>query len=257
MSDLAVPSWRPRQEKQGISVRMLAVAGGLLGVVALAGAVAWGLSRMGPQPVPVIEADLRPLKVRPENPGGMVVPNQDQLVLEPIAVRREAERRNSSGARLDAGPEAPQLELLQRQAAPPSPPAAAPVPAIPPAPAQTAIAPPAQTVIANVVPLAPPVAAPAAPPAAAPKPPAPVASGRAMVQLGALASEDSARAEWDRMAKRVPELAGFQPRISKVEREGQAPLFRLRAGGLADAAAAKALCEAVKGKGGACVPVGG
>ena len=93
MSDLAVPSWRPRQEKQGPSWRMLAVAGGLLGSVALAGAVAWGVSRMGPRPVPVIEPDIRPLKVRPKNPGGMIVPNQDQLVLEPPAVRREAERR--------------------------------------------------------------------------------------------------------------------------------------------------------------------
>ena len=34
------------------------------------------------------------------------------------------------------------------------------------------------------------------------------------------------------LAKRVPELAGFQPRISKTERDGQAPLYRLRAGGL-------------------------
>ena len=249
MSDLAVPSWRPRQEKQGISVRMLAVAGGLLGVVALAGAVAWGVSRMGPQPVPVIEADVRPLKVRPENPGGMIVPNQDQLVLEPIAVRREAERRGGS-AKLDAGPEAPQLDLLQRQAAPPPPTLAAPAPA-PQAP--TALA-------TNAAPLAPPVAAPPAP-VAAPRPvpvaPAPSANGRAMIQLGALATEEAARAEWDRMAKRVPELGGFQPRITKLDREGQTPLFRLRAGGLADAAAAKSLCEAVRTKGGACVPVGG
>jgi hypothetical protein len=250
VSDLAVPSWRPRPEKQGISVRLLAVAGGLLGAVALAGAVAWGLSRMGPQPVPVIEADVRPLKVRPENPGGMVVPNQDQLVLEPAAVRREAERRSGS-ARLDAGPEAPQLDLLQRQAAPPPPTLAAPVPA-PQAPA-----PPAA-----VAPLAPPT--PPAPAAAGPRPAplaavpaAPVANGRALIQLGALTTEEAARAEWERVAKRVPELAGFQPRITRVEREGQPPLFRLRAGGLADAAAAKSLCEAVKAKGGACVPVGG
>jgi cell division septation protein DedD len=242
VSDLAVPSWRPRQEKQGISVRMLAVAGGLLGVVALAGAVAWGVSRMGPQPVPVIEADVRPLKVRPENPGGMIVPNQDQLVLEPIAVRRDAERRGGS-AKLDAGPEAPQLDLLQRQAAPPPPTLAAPVPA-----------PQAPTALATA-------AAPLAPPVAAPRPvstaPMPTVNGRAMIQLGALATEEAARAEWDRMAKRVPELAGFQPRITKLDREGQTPLFRLRAGGLADAAAAKSLCEAVKTKGGACVPVGG
>ena len=87
--------------------------------------------------------------------------------------------------------------------------------------------------------------------------PAPSANGRAMIQLGALATEEAARAEWDRMAKRVPELGGFQPRITKLDREGQTPLFRLRAGGLADAAAAKSLCEAVRTKGGACVPIGG
>lgn len=256
MSDLAVPSWRPRQEKQGISVRMLAVAGGLLGTVAMAGAVAWGLSRMGPQVVPVIEADVRPLKVRPENPGGMVVPNQDQLVLEPIAVRREAERRGG-GAKLDAGPEMPALDLLRQQAAPPAPPPAAQV-------APQASAPPSPetpSAMAGLAPLPPPVAAPVvaplvASPAAAPRM-APVANGRAMIQLGALTTEEAARAEWDRLAKRVPELAGFQARITKLEREGQAPLFRLRAGGLADAAAAKSLCEAVKAKGLACNPVGG
>ena len=48
------------------------------------------------------------------------------------------------------------------------------------------------------------------------------------------------------------------PRITRLDREGQTPLFRLRAGGLADAAAAKALCEAVRARNGACLPsVGG
>jgi cell division septation protein DedD len=263
VSDLTVPSWRPRQERQGPSWRMLAVAGGMLGAAALAGAVSWGLSRMGPHPVPVIEPDLRPLKVRPENPGGLIVPNQDQVVLEPLAVRREAERRNTT-ARLAAGPELPQLDLLRQQTAPPAPPPVAlPEPAMP-APGQAAeMAPPAPppAVAAPATPL-PPVAAPAAvapvpaPPVAAPRL-APVAGGKAMIQLGALPSEEAARGEWERLAKRVPELAGFQPRISRVEREGQATIYRLRVGGLADAAAAKTLCEAVRGGGGACLAIGG
>ena len=42
VSEIVVPSWRPSQEKPAVSVRMLAVAGGLLGVVALGAAVAWG-----------------------------------------------------------------------------------------------------------------------------------------------------------------------------------------------------------------------
>ncbi|TCZ66695.1 SPOR domain-containing protein [Roseicella aquatilis] len=254
MSDLAIPSWRPRQEKQGPSWRMLAFAGGALGLVAVGGAIAWGVSRMGPQPVPVIEPDTRPVKVRPENPGGLIVPNQDQLVLQPPEVRREAERRSGS-ARLGAGPESPQLDLLRQQAAPPEPPQAQPAPAPVPVPQQ-------MSALGNAPQLAPPVAAPPAAPAVAPATPAaprlaPVPGGRTMVQLGALVSEEAARAEWARIVKRVPELAAFQPRISRLEREGQDPLFRLRTGGLADAAAAKALCEAVRAKGAACNPIGG
>jgi len=257
VSDITVPSWRPRRERSAPPWRMLAVAGGLCGVVTLGGAVAWGISRMGPHPVPVIEPDSRPLKIRPENPGGLVVPNQDQLVLLSPAVRRAVERSQEANARLDEGPEMPALDQLRREAAPPGapisllPPVAGSAPSAPATPATPAPQP---------VSMAPPVApqpAPAEPPAPAPIPTIqPVAHGRAQVQLGALPSEEAARGEWERLIRRVPELAAFQPRITRLEREGQAPLFRLRTGGLADSAAAHALCEAVRGKGGNCMPIG-
>jgi hypothetical protein len=228
---------------------MLAFAGGALGIVAAGGAVVWGLSRSGPRTIPVIEADSRPVKVRPEDPGGLRVPNQDQLVLEPAAVRRAAERSTGANARLDRGPETPALDQLRQQAAPPAAPAPGPVAAAPPAPA---LPPPVAAPVA--APSAAPMAAPMAAPAAVL---APVAQGRAQVQLGALASEEAARSEWERLTRRIPELAAFQPRVTKLEREGQATLYRLRTGGLADAAAARGLCEAVRAKGGACTPVGG
>ncbi|MCO6416780.1 SPOR domain-containing protein, partial [Siccirubricoccus sp. KC 17139] len=124
-------------------------------------------------------------------------------------------------------------------------------------------APQASALVAPSLP--PPIAAPATPPAAPPAVApvaapaiAPVAQGRAVVQLGALASEEAARAEWERLSRRVPELAAFQPRIIRFDRgEGLTPFYRLRTGGLADAAAARALCEIVRAKGGACNPVGG
>ncbi len=255
MSDITVPSWRARPAEPGPNWRMLAVAGGLLGTLAVGGAVYWGVSRMGPRVVPTIEADARPLKIRPEAPGGLVVPNQDQLVLEPPSVRRAAERNVTATARLDRGPESPALDLLRQQAAPPAP---APVPAPAPAPqAAGAVAPvPALPPIA----LAAPVSAPPRPlPVTAPANPAtaPVASGKAMVQLAALSSEESARGEWERLQQRIPELAAFQPVISRFEREGKPPLYRLRAGGLANAAAARALCAAVQAKAAPCNPVGG
>jgi sporulation related protein len=262
VSEIVVPSWRPSQEKPAVSGRMLAVAGGLLGLVALGAAATWGLSRMGPRPVPVIEADPRPLKVRPDSPGGMVVPNQDQLVLEGANQRRAAERNRTTVARLDSGPEAPALDLLRQQTAPPSAATALPAPAAP-SEAPPAGTPGTASSLGGPVPsVAPPVAVAlsatiAAPAAIGAAPvPGPVAGGRSYAQFGALNSEEAARAEWDRLLRRVPELSAFQPRISKLEREGQPALWRLRATGLPDAAAAKALCDAVRARGGACVPSG-
>lgn len=253
-----VPSYRvPRDWGSGASTRLLLIAGGLLGAVALGGAVIWGVSRMGsiggPRSVPVIEADPRPIKVRPENPGGLVVPNTDQMVLEPLAVRRAAEARQGANAQLAPQAEAPQLDLLRRAAAPPAP---APIPGVeglrdspPGRPDATP-----SSLGARTAALPPPVAAPATAPAMA-TPPAPpsAAPGRVQIQLGALATEEAARAEWARLQRRVPALAGRQPVITKLDRGAeQPPLFRLRTGGLADAAAARELCEAVKGVGGAC-----
>lgn len=269
MSDITIPSWRARPENPGPNWRMLAVAGGLLGAVAVAGAVGWGISRMGgPRIVPLIEPDARPVKIRPESPGGMVVPNQDQLVLEPPSVRRAAERNAGASARLDQGPELPALDQLRQQAAPPAAHAPSPPPATAPAPAAPAVSSlEAPAMPAPVAPRPPPQQQAAVTPPAPPTPPAPaivrpglapVANGRAMVQLAALSSEDSAKGEWERLQKRVPELAPFQSQITRFDRgEGQAPLYRLRAVGLANIAAARSLCEAMRAKAAPCTPLGG
>jgi len=101
------------------------------------------------------------------------------------------------------------------------------------------------------VPIAPPTPAAAPPPSIVFTP-----NGRGTVQLGALVSEEAAKTEWSRLQKRVPELAGRPPLILRFEQEGRT-LWRLRTSGLADANAARALCEAVRARGGACMPVGG
>ncbi len=81
--------------------------------------------------------------------------------------------------------------------------------------------------------------------------------GRVQGQLAALNSDESARAEWDRLARRAPEL--FQGRSLQVLRldrgSEQAPLYRLRTGGIADHEQAAQFCEQVRAKGGACVVV--
>ncbi|MDB5412809.1 MAG: hypothetical protein JWR10_1144, partial [Rubritepida sp.] len=79
----------------------------------------------------------------------------------------------------------------------------------------------------------------------------------AQVQLLAATSEEAARADWARLQRRIPELSGRAPAITKLEREGQPPLWRLRTGGFADVAAARAFCVQLRERSIACNPVSG
>ncbi len=71
--DHAVPSWRTRRDGSDLG-RMGKVAGGLaLALLAVAGG--WSMLGRRPHEIPVIEAPAGPLRVRPENPGGMQLAN--------------------------------------------------------------------------------------------------------------------------------------------------------------------------------------
>ncbi len=73
-----------------------------------------------------------------------------------------------------------------------------------------------------------------------------------MVQLGALSSEASARAEWQRLSHSLPGLLdGREPTVTKVERDGRT-YWRLRTGRFADIAEATEFCTKLKAKGGTC-----
>ncbi|MFL1460616.1 SPOR domain-containing protein [Roseococcus sp. DSY-14] len=238
MSDAVIASWRVRPPERSkpwlgsIPPKLLVIGGGLLASVALAAVIIWLVGRWGPTGVPLIEADGRPFKVRPDSPGGAVVPNQGELIFERGSARQQD---NAANARLGGAPEAPRPEILRAQSQPaptPAPRAATPpAPAATPAPAPTVIPAPAQQ---------------AARPAAAPQ-------GRVQVQFGALRSEEAARQEWERLSRRAPELGGRSPAITRFDRpDGQAPLWRLRTGGFADAAAARAFCEGLRAREVAC-----
>ena len=238
MSDVMQPSWRVRPPERettgwGIPPKFWMIGAGLAGSVMLAGAIIWGMSAMGPRGVPLIETDGRPFKVRPDAPGGAVVPNQQELIFE-----RGGNRPERPGeARLGPGPEAPRPEALRAQSQPavPTVAAAATLPAQVPAARPAAAPPPAQQ---------------AARPTAA-------GGGRVMVQFLAARTEEGARADWERLQRRTPELAGRTPIITRLEREGQPTLWRLRTGGFADAAAARAFCEPLRAREIGCVTVGG
>lgn len=232
MSDVMQPSWRVRPPEResagwGISPKFWMIGAGLSGSVLLAGAIIWGMSLMGPRGVPLIETDGRPFKVRPDAPGGAVVPNQQELIFE-----RGNRQERPGAAQLGPEPEIPRPEALRAQTQPPP------------------VARPATPAPATPIATAPPPAQQAARPASA-------TGGRFMVQFAATRSEEGARADWERLQRRVPELAGRQPIIVRLEREGQPTLWRLRTGGFPDAAAARAFCEPLRAREIACIPAGG
>ncbi len=82
--EMAIPSYRDaeRQPSKRRGLFVAAVAGGLA-VIGGIGALAWSSSGGGDSDAPaLVRADTDPVKVRPENPGGTVVPNQDNKVFQ-------------------------------------------------------------------------------------------------------------------------------------------------------------------------------
>lgn len=258
--------------------KMMIIAGGL-GVV-LAGF--FGISALRghhSDGVPVIAADTRPIRVKPENPGGMKIDGADNDLFSGGS--------DTANARLAPAAETPDTKALQADesvAPPPAgaapaegpPPLATPLAALPqhpgsvpapkPVPQQPA-APVAQSkplVLAGLASPAvkpPPAPLPRAAAAAQPavKPAAPAApqpavksSGKAAVQLAAMGSEEAAHAEWQQLTKKMPDLLnGRQPAFSRIERDGKT-FWRVRVAGFNDAAQGRSFCEQVRAKGGGC-----
>ena len=247
------PAYRAPMVARGAQqkTQRLVLLGGASLAVLLAGGLGLGalLSRGGgPGNVPVVEANPSPTRIRPENTGGLAVPNQDKLIFD-----RAAGRATGGGtAALAPPPEAP----APLPPPPPAPPQAVSRPAAPPAaaPAAAPAAPPSATPAQPVAARTPAPTPPAAPPATTPPattPPA-EAAGRVQVQLAAVGSREDALAEWARAKRRAPELLGNRsPLVVPLERDGKT-FYRLRTTGFTDAAAARSWCEQIRAKGFSC-----
>jgi hypothetical protein len=194
------PMYRPsRGDDQGIdpgTMRMLYLAG-FGGLAILAGIAAYSLTgRSSNDVLPVVQADQRPVKVKPENPGGM-------------AVTPEAKMVDPNNSHLAPGTEEPNPRALM------------------------AIPDPSKAGL---------LAAPPAPPRAKP----------VTVQLSSARSEADAQADWNKLAKKMPELLSqHRALFQKVNETGPAS-WRLRTGGFTDPAQAKTFCDKIKAKGGQC-----
>jgi len=241
----------------GIAVLVLAVFAGAAWY-----AYNWGLGEVAPDALPVVEAEPGPIKSRPESPGGLEVPYQDQAILNDAVPDPD----NPQVERLLPPPEVPAPPEPPPQAVSEAPESKMPaeLPASESAPAEAAEAtaaaapeppPTAAEVPAQVAAKAPAETAPeASAPAAEPTAPSALAAGDWVVQLASFKSRDAATGEWARLQGKFPELLGRRaPDVQSAEIAGQGTFYRLRAGYFNDRGAAVRFCDRLKAGGQDCL----
>ena len=217
----------------------------------------------GAGPVPLILPPSGEVKSRPENPGGMAVPDRDKLVYGRIDGTANAPKFEQllppPETPLEPPTDAPTenvvepadvAEIAPVEKAEPikpiaPPPAPEPQPAAAPSEAISLAPPPAPVVKEEiVVPSAPkPTPQPAAKAEIKPTPATSSASGF-MVQLSALKTEDDAKAEWSRVVKQNGEiLDGLSMNIQRADLGSKGVFWRLRAAYLPDRKSAEEICS--------------
>jgi hypothetical protein len=242
----------PRHRAADPNTRRMAIVAGAIGGGLLLLVGAWSLTGPRRGGVPVVEADARPMRVKPDKAGGLEVEGKDDAIMGGGVEGKTA---------LGPAPEAPAPQALKAQATAAESKAVAEqalltaTPAIGHAmsPLPDTKAPEAKPDVKAVENKPVETKAVEAKPAAKAVP-APVVTrvGTAQVQLAALLSEQAAMAEWARLEKKMPDVLGsYRPAVTKIERDGKA-LYRLRTGGFSDTGQATSFCDKVKAKGGLC-----
>ena len=213
---------------------------------------------------PVIQAQEGPVKVRPESPGGMKVPNRDKEVF----TRLEAEKQPERVERLLPPPEKPMTSAATSAIAPKQGmklELADGTTAAPKAPSLPRPPPPKLSKNEPKIPgPPPPPIAPAKKPVAK-KPPAktlstaskPSAGGRYRVQISSLPSETAIRKSWASLKGKHKDLLGNLPLI--VERTvlsaGRGTYYRMQVGPLSSKSQAATLCTRLKQRKLSCLVV--
>lgn len=199
--------------------------------------------------VPLIHADRTPDKVKPAEPGGMKIPDQNVSIYN----------------------EKPGISPIERLLPPPEKPLPRPEP-----PRQAVAVPPPVTAAPPPVIAPPPVVAP--PPVAEPRPaveprasvtprsaiasraagasavPRPSGFGQIEVSLAAVRTPDEARAEWALLKRQNPDLLGRLEAFAVRSEEGdQGFIYRVEAGPFANLAAAEHLCDELRRRHRGCV----
>ncbi|MBT6441382.1 MAG: hypothetical protein HOK61_03065 [Alphaproteobacteria bacterium] len=255
----------------------------LIGAVALAGVV-WYFSDQADNgtgtdaDVPLISAEDGPVKVRPEEPGGLDVPNRDKYVyksltdetaepdveqllpppeepVESIVEAVETAADEAAEAQVAATSETEQLDVAAGETASPEEISAAETPSEPEPEAASEPVEVVKVQEASSEQPAPVEPAPAieaqAEPEAEPAKPTTASSAAIAdnfrVQFASARSEDGAESEWRKLQGRQSELlAGLNLRVVQADLGDKGVWYRARIGPFSDRASAGGLCDSLK-----------
>jgi cell division protein FtsN len=210
---------------------------------------------------PIITAEQGPIRIQPENPGGVEVPDQDKLIYERIA-GAETEPTESG---LAAPPETPQdipasePAVVEGSTAPLESPGAAEegdnvlaadvataAPSAEQVAAEKAAKEQAAAITSEIEAIDPGAADAAAASASA-------TSGAFVVQIGAFKEDSEAAGQWQAFKKKNADLTGsLKPDIKRVDLGAKGVWYRLRVGPFETKQNAVAFCEVLRTRGGAC-----
>jgi hypothetical protein len=277
------PGYRSSAERRAEDMKRMTYLGGAIGVVLLLCIIGYAVvSGGGSDAIPTIQPPATPLKVKPENPGGLAITTPTGGLLggnggQNVSLAPAPEVPDPAALAAEAKQEQPAVKAPQTVAAAAAPPAGAML--VAPSASATPTSPSRAAAGAAAAAMAAPVSIPTVPekPAAAgPKqvamtapapsretarvhnlageyrPPPPSQTGRVKVQLAALNSKEAAQSAWEHLSRRMPGLfAGRRPIFMEAQVNGRT-YWRLRLAGFASIAEARAFCQDVHAHGGAC-----
>lgn len=271
----------PRDEREPRRPRKPWIKGAIAAVVLIIfGAGTWyaysiGMRAGSEGAAPLIRADQRPSKVKPDDPGGMNVPHQDKTIFDRVKPTDDSKKVEQLLPPPEEPVARPKKQPPQQAAAPTPPPSTAPAPTPMPAPAPEAKAPAADAKAPPPEPAPPTAAQLAAPPPltttptpapqAAPKPAetppaqaaaAPAKNGAYKVQIASVPSQEQAEKEWAKAKAANSDLLGaLTLSIQRADLGAKGIYYRVQAGPLTDDAAAKTLCGSLQSRKIGCLVV--
>ena len=238
--DPAHPGAMPYRRIKRRSHRGLAVVLAL-GVMALSAGGLWvgyriSAGRTPSGDIPLIHADTDPVKVKPDDPRGMEIPNRDRFVFNPTG--------NMPVERLLPVPETP----LPRPATTSNPVAQTAAPSTVAATPQTPVAPTQET------PTATPQPAPSASKPQAAAVPVPAGATGYRLQLGAVKTPEVAKSELDRIKRQYSDLLGsLDMSVERADLGDRGVFYRIHVGPIADATQAERVCAQLRQRGQGCI----